>query len=127
LLVGCGDLLLLCLQHLDLLSERELLHCEGCVSIGRYKLGGKRGCLNKLHVRGSDTYSSKASFRTGCDDGRCAGDDRRDPAVRSGFADPLYMIAKLRRRCTVKLITWSRCLKLVLKTRGCVVPTVGLV
>jgi hypothetical protein len=26
LLVGCGDLLLLCLQHLDLLSERELLH-----------------------------------------------------------------------------------------------------
>jgi hypothetical protein len=26
LLVGSGDLLLLCLQHLDLLSERELLH-----------------------------------------------------------------------------------------------------
>lgn len=27
LLVSCGDLLLLCLQHLDLLSERKLLHC----------------------------------------------------------------------------------------------------
>jgi hypothetical protein len=26
LLVGCGDLLLLCLQHLNLLSERKLLH-----------------------------------------------------------------------------------------------------
>jgi hypothetical protein len=26
LLVSCGDLLLLCLQHLDLLSERKLLH-----------------------------------------------------------------------------------------------------
>ena len=31
LLVGCGDLLLLCLQHLDLLSERELLHWKGVV------------------------------------------------------------------------------------------------
>jgi hypothetical protein len=26
LLVGCGDLLLLCLQHLNLLSEGKLLH-----------------------------------------------------------------------------------------------------
>jgi hypothetical protein len=28
LLVSSGDLLLLCLQHLNLLSELELLHCE---------------------------------------------------------------------------------------------------
>lgn len=28
LLVGCGNLLLLCLQHFNLLSELELLHCE---------------------------------------------------------------------------------------------------
>lgn len=28
LLVSCGDLLLLCLQHLNLLSERKLLHWE---------------------------------------------------------------------------------------------------
>jgi hypothetical protein len=28
LLVSCGNLLLLCLQHLNLLSERKLLHCE---------------------------------------------------------------------------------------------------
>lgn len=29
LLVGCGDLLLLLLKEFDLLSESELLHCEG--------------------------------------------------------------------------------------------------
>lgn len=29
LLVGSGDLLLLCLQHLNLLSELKLLHCAG--------------------------------------------------------------------------------------------------
>jgi hypothetical protein len=59
-----------------------------------------------IKIRGSDTYSSKASFRTGCDDGRCAGGGRLDPGARSGFADPLCIFAKLRRRCTVKLITW---------------------
>ena len=36
LLVGSGDLLLLCLQHLDLLSERELLHCL-YVSMEKYE------------------------------------------------------------------------------------------
>jgi len=103
LLVGCGDLLLLCLQHLDLLSERELLHWRDVLVWEGTTFG--RACLSKLQIRGSDTYSSKASFRTGCDDGRCAGGGRRDLEVLSDFADPLCITAKLRRRCTVKQIT----------------------
>jgi hypothetical protein len=39
LLVGCGDLLLLCLQHLDLLSERELLHWRGVSVWERMAIG----------------------------------------------------------------------------------------
>jgi hypothetical protein len=100
LLVSSGDLLLLCLQHLDLLSELELLHCEnmsvfeGDGSVIRW--------INAVRKRRS-TYPSKASFRTGCDGGQCAGDGRPGPGDRSGSADPLYRCARMHADVVVKL------------------------
>lgn len=101
LLMSSGDLLLLCLQHLNLLSELELLHCEK-VSVCE----GNGRVMRWMHVttiEGGSTYPSKASFRTGCDGGQCAGDGRPGPEDRSGFADPLYRCARMHADVVAKL------------------------
>jgi hypothetical protein len=105
LLVGSGDLLLLCLQHLNLLSELELLHCEG-LSVCE----GKGGAMHAA-IEGRSTYPSKASFRTGCDGGQCAGDGRPGPGGRSDFADPLYGCARMHADVVVKLFMETRSLR----------------
>ena len=110
LLMSSGDLLLLCLQHLNLLSELELLHCEK-VSVCE----GNGRVMRWMHVttiEGGSTYPSKASFRTGCDGGQCAGGGRRGPEDRSDFAaDPLYRVCRDARGR-------SSCVKLFMETRS---------